>query len=68
MGPHHYPEITQRVLIVNAPKLFAGTWTAISPLLPERTRKKVRVARKQVTIYLTECNSRLPPVTARDRP
>ena len=42
-GPEYFPEGASKVLIVNAPKLFAGAWSIISPLLPQRSRDKVSI-------------------------
>ena len=41
IGPPHFPEGSSRVLIINAPRILAIIWGAISPLLPARTRAKV---------------------------
>ena len=42
-GPEFFPEGASKVLIVNAPRLFAGAWSLISPLLPQRSRDKVSI-------------------------
>ncbi|KAF8360184.1 hypothetical protein PRIPAC_87107, partial [Pristionchus pacificus] len=39
----NYPEWLNTVLIVNCPPFTSLLWRAISPLLPERTRNKVRI-------------------------
>ena len=38
-----YPEITQRVLIVNAPWFVQGLWKAASVILPRSTKEKVQL-------------------------
>mmetsp|Transcript_2215 Transcript_2215/g.2944 ORF Transcript_2215/g.2944 Transcript_2215/m.2944 type:complete len:652 (+) Transcript_2215:372-2327(+) len=38
-----YPELLQRVQIINAPRLFYTLWDAIYPLLPERVRSKFHI-------------------------
>lgn len=43
VGPPNFPEVTQKVSVVRAPRLFAMVWGLISPLLPLRTRNKVTV-------------------------
>uniref|UniRef100_A0A0M3IKZ1 CRAL-TRIO domain-containing protein n=1 Tax=Ascaris lumbricoides TaxID=6252 RepID=A0A0M3IKZ1_ASCLU len=40
----NYPEWIDRLVIVNAPTYVSVLWKAITPLLPERTRNKVRFA------------------------
>ncbi|VDM38732.1 unnamed protein product [Toxocara canis] len=40
----NYPEWLDRMIVVNAPAYISILWKAISPLLPERTRNKVRIA------------------------
>jgi hypothetical protein len=42
-GPEYFPEGVSKVLIVNAPRLFAGAWSLVSPLLPQRSRDKVSI-------------------------
>ncbi|GMS84502.1 hypothetical protein PENTCL1PPCAC_6677, partial [Pristionchus entomophagus] len=39
----NYPEWINTTLIVNCPPFMSLLWKAISPLLPERTRNKVRI-------------------------
>ncbi|VDM99555.1 unnamed protein product [Thelazia callipaeda] len=52
LGPYHilwkmvytnYPEWIDKLLAVNAPTFISLIWRAIAPLLPERTRSKVRI-------------------------
>jgi hypothetical protein len=43
IGPPNYPEVTHKVLIVNAPRVASMAWAIISPLLPSHTREKVKV-------------------------
>ncbi|VDD90841.1 unnamed protein product [Enterobius vermicularis] len=42
----NYPEWIDTMFIVNAPKFIWVLWKAIGPLLPERTRNKVRILSK----------------------
>ena len=46
IGPAYYPEMTEKVFLVQAPFLAAKCWGLISPLLPKRTRDKVRIVGK----------------------
>mmetsp|Transcript_9173 Transcript_9173/g.11454 ORF Transcript_9173/g.11454 Transcript_9173/m.11454 type:complete len:281 (-) Transcript_9173:2066-2908(-) len=39
----NYPEMVERVVIVNAPSMVSMFWKVIKPFLPERTRKKVKI-------------------------
>ncbi|GMT06956.1 hypothetical protein PENTCL1PPCAC_29130, partial [Pristionchus entomophagus] len=39
----HYAELIKFFVIVNAPSWMYTLWTMIKPLLPERTRQKVRI-------------------------
>lgn len=39
----NYPEWIAQMYIVNAPSFMSLIWKALSPLLPERTRNKVRI-------------------------
>ncbi|KAK0393325.1 hypothetical protein QR680_000152 [Steinernema hermaphroditum] len=39
----NYPEWIDEMLVVNAPSFIAMLWKAIAPLLPERTRNKVKI-------------------------
>lgn len=39
----NYPEASQVYFVVNAPPIFSTCWRAIKPLLPERTRRKIKV-------------------------
>ncbi|TMS33870.1 hypothetical protein L596_001560 [Steinernema carpocapsae] len=39
----NYPEWIDEMLIVNAPSFIAILWKAVAPLLPERTRNKVKI-------------------------
>uniref|UniRef100_A0A1I7ZNI2 CRAL-TRIO domain-containing protein n=1 Tax=Steinernema glaseri TaxID=37863 RepID=A0A1I7ZNI2_9BILA len=39
----NYPEWIDEMLIVNAPNFMAILWKAVAPLLPERTRNKVKI-------------------------
>ena len=39
----HYPDNMRRVIIVNAPTMFASVWSAVSAVLSEETAKKVTV-------------------------
>ena len=49
IGPPYYPEGTHRVLVVNAPRIFAAAWALVSPLLPTRTRNKVSILSASAT-------------------
>lgn len=42
----NYPEWIDTMFIVNAPTFISIIWKAIAPLLPERTRNKVRIPSK----------------------
>ena len=48
-GPTNWPEGTQRVLVVNAPRLVAALWNAIAPLLPAATQDKVAILSEAAT-------------------
>eukprot|EP00897_Mesotaenium_endlicherianum_P006252 jgi/Mesen1/5655/ME000286S04870 len=41
----NYPEKAEVYYIVNSPSIFSTCWRAISPMLQERTRRKVQVLR-----------------------
>ena len=41
----HFPERCGTILVVNVPAWFNVAWKIAMPLLPEATKKKVRVAR-----------------------
>lgn len=41
IGPPHYPEIVQTVLVVQAPWIIKAAFKLVGPLLPKRTREKV---------------------------
>ena len=43
VGLANFPEGTDRVFVVNAPSIVARAFGAISPLLPEATRQKVKL-------------------------
>ena len=45
----NFPEATQKVLIVNAPRAVAVLWSAVSGLLPESVRAKCRVLSEAAT-------------------
>lgn len=49
IGPPYYPECTRRVLLVNAPRVVAMIWSAISHLLPKHTRTKVAIVSAAAT-------------------
>ncbi len=40
VGPNVFPEGASKVLIVNAPRVFAAAWRIVSPWLPQRSRDK----------------------------
>ncbi|KAE9421360.1 hypothetical protein Angca_007277 [Angiostrongylus cantonensis] len=41
----NYPEWISQMLIVNAPSFISLLWKTIAPLIPERTRNKVKICR-----------------------
>ena len=43
VGPNVFPEGASKVLLVNAPRIFAAAWAVVSPLLPQRSRDKVSI-------------------------
>ena len=43
IGPQIFPEGASKVLIVNAPLVFAAAWKLVSPFLPERSRNKCEI-------------------------
>ena len=43
IGPANYPEVTYRVIIVNAPVAVTAIWAAVSVFLPARTKAKVQI-------------------------
>ena len=52
-GLAYFPEGTDRVLVVNAPRLAAAMWKLVAPLLPEGTRRKVRIGTHHFTLGTT---------------
>lgn len=40
---HHYVEMIKNFVLVNVPSFIYTIWTLAKPLLPERTRHKVRI-------------------------
>jgi len=49
IGPAYYPEVTHRVLIVNAPRFATMAWAILAPMLPKATRDKVSVHSSSAT-------------------
>jgi len=43
MLQNHYPEMSGRVIIVNAPKVFSIAWSFVKPLLDEKTISKISI-------------------------
>ena len=43
IGPENFPEVTYRVVMVNAPSAVTAIWAAISVFLPARTKAKVKI-------------------------
>ena len=43
IGPAYYPEMTERVLILQAPWVVAKLWAMLQPLLPAHTQSKVSI-------------------------
>ena len=43
IGPANYPEVTYKVIIVNAPSAVTAIWTVVSAFLPTRTKEKVMI-------------------------
>jgi hypothetical protein len=43
IGPAYYPEMNERVLILQAPWVVAKVWAMLAPLLPAHTRGKVSI-------------------------
>jgi hypothetical protein len=41
IGPANYPEVTYKVIIVNAPSAVTAIWAVVSAFLPTRTKEKV---------------------------
>ena len=39
---NYYPESMHRTVVVNAPPLMSAVWSLVKPMLPPRTRGKVR--------------------------
>lgn len=39
----HYPELLQKLFIINAPWLFNAAWKVLTPLLSERTLNKIEI-------------------------
>lgn len=63
IGQKMYPENVNRILVVNAPKLFELGFSAVKPALHENTIKKIAVASSANTELLGEMlggNHRLP--------
>jgi len=55
-GPEFFPEGAYKVLVVNAPRVFASAWSLIAPLLPKRSRDKVSIlSAKDSPAALLEC-------------
>lgn len=49
IGPPYFPECTRRVLLVNAPRVVAMIWSAVSHLLPKHTKSKVAIVSAAAT-------------------
>uniref|UniRef100_A0A0N5AVW2 CRAL-TRIO domain-containing protein n=1 Tax=Syphacia muris TaxID=451379 RepID=A0A0N5AVW2_9BILA len=51
----HYVELVKYFVIVNAPAIFSALWYTASPILPERTKEKIRILgsnwRKEILKY-----------------
>ena len=43
IGPAYYPEMTERVFILQAPWVVAKIWAVLAPLLPTATQSKVAI-------------------------
>ena len=43
IGPAYYPEMTERVYILQAPWVVAKIWAVLAPLLPTATQSKVAI-------------------------
>jgi hypothetical protein len=43
IGPAYYPEMTERVLILQAPWVAAKVWAVLQPLLPAHTQRKISI-------------------------
>jgi len=56
VGPQVFPEGASKVLLVNAPRVFAAAWKVVSPWLPQRSRDKCSVISSSATpAALDEC-------------
>lgn len=43
IGQDNYPEIMYKMLIINAPMMFRGAWSVISPFIDKKTRDKITI-------------------------
>jgi hypothetical protein len=41
LAQKHYPERLQKLLIVNAPKVFSVIWNTVLPIMDPTTRQKI---------------------------
>ena len=49
-----FPEMLGKIIVLNAPYLYAAVWKMMKHFVPSRTRKKVKILTKYVS---------LPPAT-----
>ena len=72
IGPQVFPEGASKVLIVNAPRLFAAAWSTVAPFLPQRSRDKVEgiLSESETLAALLEriAPEELPPFLGGARP
>jgi len=55
-----YPELTEESVFVNVPKVFSVVWGTFKYVVPERTRRKIKIfqSKRESLLYLL---SRIPP-------
>lgn len=54
----HYPELVERVFIVNAPKIFPTIWAFVKPFVDPNTRSKLEICgnnyKQRLLEYISE--------------
>lgn len=43
IGQDNYPEIMFKMLIINAPMMFRGAWSVVSPFIDKKTVNKISI-------------------------
>ena len=60
LNAEFYPESVKAIIVVNAPTIFNILFAAVSPFLPEETKRKIRVTRgnghAEISEFVTDPN------------